>query len=217
MQRCLVEQQPVVFASWHNGILGTMRLLKQHVAAHGHWVSPLASRSRDGEMIAKLIGEMSRHVHVVRGSSKRAGTEALDGLEVAVRQFGASPVLTVDGPRGPRYEAKPGAVRIAWRTGVPLVPVAWAASHEVVIRSSWDAFRIPLPGSRVRFAFGPPLWVPAEHGEHTLPFWTARLDTRLMALTRALAPSRRQEFALGHDRGREKERARDGNLNFHST
>jgi lysophospholipid acyltransferase (LPLAT)-like uncharacterized protein len=66
-------------------------------------------------------------------------------------------VLTVDGPRGPFKQVKDGALEIARRHGVPLVPLAVRASHEWCFKRSWDQFRVPLPGSRLVVCYGTPL------------------------------------------------------------
>ena len=181
--------KPAIFVCWHQGILGSL-LAGQRLASRGVPLSPLASNSRDGQMIARVLRDLSPRIEVVRGSSGRGGTEAREHLEAALAA-GRSPVLTVDGPRGPRHEAKPGAVWLAWRTGIPLVPIAWAATRELTIERAWDGFRIPLPGGRLRVALGPSLHIPVTWGEHNLGFWVARLETRLHALDAALAPWRR--------------------------
>ncbi|MGE0433609.1 MAG: lysophospholipid acyltransferase family protein [Planctomycetota bacterium] len=204
--------RPVIFVCWHNAIIGAVRFLQRYVATRGQYVCPVASPSRDGNAITAVLEDFAWHVEVIRGSSKRRGDEAMAGLQAAV-EAGRSPVLTVDGPRGPRYESKPGAVRLAHLTGAPIVPFTWAARRELHLLSSWDGFRIPLPGGEVRYLVGPPLWVPRDAGEHALPFWIARLDQRLAGLT-ALADryTAAGVRGVGRDRGRHRVTALDAEL-----
>ncbi len=57
--------------------------------------------------------------------------------------------ITPDGPRGPIYELKPGAVIVPRRTGAPLLLVGAEFSSAWRLKS-WDRFYVPRPFSRVR-------------------------------------------------------------------
>ncbi len=41
--------------------------------------------------------------------------------------------ITPDGPQGPRYKAQMGAVTIAARTGLPIIPMAFGASKKKLL------------------------------------------------------------------------------------
>ena len=64
--------------------------------------------------------------------------------------------FTPDGPRGPVREVQPGVILAAAATGLPIQPVAVAASRARLLRS-WDRFLVPLPFSTVHFVYGEPL------------------------------------------------------------
>jgi lysophospholipid acyltransferase (LPLAT)-like uncharacterized protein len=115
----------------------------------------LVSRSRDGEMIARLVRRFG--FVVVRGSSSRGGAEGLRGLARALRE-GHSVIVVPDGPRGPSETVKPGVVVLARLTGAPVVPMALGASSEWRARS-WDGFRVPKPFARCVVRFGGPVRV----------------------------------------------------------
>ena len=68
-----------------------------------------------------------------------------------------SPVVTPDGPRGPRFKFKPGAILLAQMSGRPMLPMAYAASRAWLIQ--WDKFVIPVPFARISIAIGPPRYV----------------------------------------------------------
>ena len=143
---------PVIYAVWH----GRLLLLPYLYGHRGSRV--LASRSRDGELVARWIRRFG--LEPVRGSSTRGGGEALRLLTRALRS-GHEVVVVPDGPKGPREVLKPGVIALARLTGAPIVPMALGASREWRLRS-WDEFRIPKPFARCVMRFGEPIYV-ARH------------------------------------------------------
>jgi len=146
------SRTPAIYVVWHARLL----LLPYLYGHRGARV--LISRSRDGEMVARLVRRFG--FVVVRGSSSRGGAGGLRGLARALGE-GHSVILVPDGPRGPAETVKPGVVTLARMTGAPVVPLAFAASAEWRTRS-WDGFRIPKPFARCVVRFGPPLRVTAS-------------------------------------------------------
>jgi lysophospholipid acyltransferase (LPLAT)-like uncharacterized protein len=140
---------PAIYVLWHS------RLLLLPCLYGGRRARVLASRSRDGELVARFVAKFG--FEVVRGSSSRGGASALWGLVQSLRE-GRDVIVVPDGPRGPREMLKPGAVALARLSGAPIVPVALGASSEWRLRS-WDEFRIPRPFSRCVARFGEPVHV----------------------------------------------------------
>lgn len=134
---------PVVFVFWHNRLFFATRLLR--LLRPNRRVTGLVSASRDGAALAKFLSFLG--VRTVRGSSSRFGREAVHRL-VSELQAGYDVVVTPDGPRGPMYDMKPGALLAARRAGVPVVLIGVRCRATLKLRS-WDGFRIPLPGARV--------------------------------------------------------------------
>jgi hypothetical protein len=66
-------------------------------------------------------------------------------------------VVTPDGPKGPRFKFKPGAILLAQMSGRPMLPMAYAASRAWLIQ--WDKFVIPVPFARISIAIGAPRYV----------------------------------------------------------
>jgi lysophospholipid acyltransferase (LPLAT)-like uncharacterized protein len=100
---------------------------------------------------------------VVRGSSSRGSSEAMEQMRALVRA-GHILCITPDGPRGPRHAMKMGAVRVAQTTGVPLVfcSVTYQRAKSM---HSWDRFELPLPFSRIRVVFSEAITIdPALQG-----------------------------------------------------
>jgi len=163
---------PLIYAAWHSRIL----LLPWLYA--GRRFRVLTSRSRDGEMAARLVQRFD--LQVVRGSSSRGGAPALRALIRSLRE-GWGVVVIPDGPRGPREIVKPGIVALAAATGAAIAPVAVGASSEWRL-SSWDALRIPRPGARLVVGFGDPLRVPAGAGRAAQEAVRTELEATLSAL-----------------------------------
>jgi hypothetical protein len=139
-------------------------------------VATLASKSRDGGITAAYLEEIG--IRAIRGSSSRGAAYGALELMRALRE-GNHIVLNVDGPRGPFKSVKAGAVELARRCGVPLVPLVGRASREFSFKRSWDRFRVPLPGAQVAILYGEPMWFGgAEPGPREL--WERR---RRLALT----------------------------------
>lgn len=114
----------------------------------------LVSRSRDGETQSRVM--RLNGLSVLRGSSSRGAAGGLRGIVRAVAA-GKDVALAVDGPRGPKHRAKPGAAFAALQTGAPLLPLATAACRSVVLDRAWDDFEVPLPFSTVSIVVGAPV------------------------------------------------------------
>lgn len=134
-----------IYACWHQ------RQIYFTYLHRGARACVLVSRSHDGALIAKLL-ELSR-LGVARGSSSRGGSESLRELMEALRE-GFNIGITPDGPRGPAREVKEGAVFLAQKLGVPILPLTSAFSRRLVISRAWDRFHVPLPFGRVAVVYG---------------------------------------------------------------
>lgn len=119
-------------------------------------MSVLVSSSGDGAWIGAIIRRM--RARVAWGSSTRGGLTGLRGLLRDVRD-GYSPVVTLDGPQGPRHVAKPGAVALARATGLPLVPLSFRFGSAWTLARSWDRTVIPRPGTWGQACYGTPVFV----------------------------------------------------------
>jgi hypothetical protein len=162
----------IIFAGLHEG----MMMLPFHFRDRTNGVV-MVSRSRDGDIIADTVERFG--MRAVRGSSGRGGRDALENMIDVLNAGGVSAGVIVDGPRGPALEAKMGALVMARQTGLPVVPGTWWARPIVQVRS-WDRTIVPLPFSRIVFAFGPALFVPPDAGAAELEQARATLTRRLI-------------------------------------
>jgi lysophospholipid acyltransferase (LPLAT)-like uncharacterized protein len=146
------EGPPAIWCFWHRSVIpATYRFRNKGLAV-------MTSRSFDGEYIARIIQKLG--FIAVRGSSSRGAVGALIGMRKILEQ-GHSAVFTIDGPRGPRYVAKPGPVLLAKKAGVP-ISCFYAAVKQAWVLNSWDQMIIPKPFSRAVIYASGPINVPAD-------------------------------------------------------
>jgi lysophospholipid acyltransferase (LPLAT)-like uncharacterized protein len=125
----------------------------------------MTSQSFDGEYIARFIQRFG--YGAARGSSTRGATGAVIEM-VRLMRVGCPTAFTIDGPKGPRYEAKMGAVLLAKKTGNPILPFTITPAKFWEARKSWDRSQIPKPFARARVDIAAPIFVAADAGEELL-------------------------------------------------
>jgi lysophospholipid acyltransferase (LPLAT)-like uncharacterized protein len=155
LDAALAKAPSFVPCYWHQHQLFCAKYLVQQ-RSRGVSVGWLISPSVDGELGAMMVRWVGGRV--IRGSSTHTGARALRDYYVALVQDNISPVITPDGPRGPRFKFKPGAILLAQMSGRPMLPLAYAASRAWLIK--WDRFVIPVPFARIAIAIGAPRYVP---------------------------------------------------------
>lgn len=135
---------PVAIVLWHNRLFLSAEIVRRFRV--GRPAYALVSASQDGAWLTAFFSLAG--LRTVRGSSSRLGREAASALVDTLRA-GHDIGVTPDGPRGPCYEVKPGAVIVARRTRAPLLLVGAEFESAWQLRS-WDRFYVPKPFSRVR-------------------------------------------------------------------
>lgn len=121
---------------------------------------------------------LSYGAHVVRGSGTYTGLRAVRGAHLAIAKDGISPAVTPDGPKGPRFKFKPGAIFAAQISGKPVVPMAFAAQPAFVLKT-WDKFVIPVPFGRVYIALGEPYFPAADMTDEQMREAQREMERRL--------------------------------------
>ncbi len=158
-----------IYTCWHNRILLATYFWRQR------GIVVVTSQSFDGEYIARFIQRFG--YGAARGSSTRGGVGALVEM-IRVMRAGVPAGFTIDGPRGPRYVAKMGAVLLAKKTGQPILPFTVRSTRHITI-PSWDALQVPLPFARACVCIAAPIFVPADASD-------ARLEAKRNELQQAL-------------------------------
>jgi len=148
-----------IYAFWHNRVfLATYFWQQRRIVV-------MTSRSFDGEYIARFIQRFG--YGAARGSSTRGATGAVVEM-VRLMRAGCPTAFTIDGPKGPRYVAKMGAVLLAKKTGHPILPFNIAAQKFWQASKSWDQFQVPKPFTRARVFIASPIFVPPDADDAAL-------------------------------------------------
>ncbi len=138
-----------VLAFWH----GTM-LLPWFLFRNKN-VAGLTSKSKDGDLLAKVLKEWN--YKVVRGSSNEGGEVAL-GIMIDHVKNKIPLLITPDGPRGPEFIFKAGAVITAKKGNVPLVLMGVGIEKKRKLKS-WDKFQVPKFFSKATVIYSDPVYV----------------------------------------------------------
>jgi lysophospholipid acyltransferase (LPLAT)-like uncharacterized protein len=163
---------PVAFVLWHNRLFfvaEVARRWRSHRKVYG-----LVSASKDGAWLEAFFEAVG--IRAVRGSSSRLGREAATALIDTLRD-GNDTGITPDGPRGPCYDFKGGALIVTRRAhaGMILLGMDFHASWRL---RSWDRFAIPKPFSKVSLTAE---WVKPEELEGDREVIASGLRQRMIA------------------------------------
>jgi len=173
----LNEGKPFLVAFWHG------RLLMMSLAwPYSQKFKMVTSQHPDGELIARTIKILG--FESIAGSSSRGGAGTVRSILRALKS-GESVGVTPDGPRGPRMHAAKGAVFVARRAGVPILPLSYAAK-QCKILSTWDRFLIPFPFCRGIMKWGEPITIAGDADETDVARITKDLEQQLNRLTHQL-------------------------------
>jgi lysophospholipid acyltransferase (LPLAT)-like uncharacterized protein len=158
-----------IYAFWHQCVLPCAFYFRSTHA------TILISQSFDGELITRTLQLFG--FRAVRGSSSRGGREGLIALRRVLDQ-GTPAIFTADGPRGPIYKSKPGAIKLAQISGAP-IGCFHLQPEKAWIINSWDRFLVPKPFTRIAVSWGHWTEVPEDAGSETLEAKRRQLDTSL--------------------------------------
>lgn len=153
IQRIHDSGRPVIYSFWHRSIFSAT----WHFRHRG--IVVLNTTNFDGQWMRRVIERFG--YRTAQGSSSRGG---LKGLAVMAQrmQEGRDTAFTIDGPRGPRFVAKPGPVMLARRTGCPIVAFHAGLQKAHTFEKAWDLFQLPFPFSRGVILIHPPIYVPTD-------------------------------------------------------
>ena len=160
-------------------------------------LSTLVSKHADGQLLATVIQNLG--LSVVYGSTNRGGVQAI--REIIRDVSGCRHLaITPDGPRGPRRAIQSGALFLASRTGMQIVPVGVGFCNPWRLRS-WDRFAIPKPCTRAKMVSGQTFTIPANTRSEGLEGFRLLAQAELDRLTRIAehwAATNRFDESTGH-------------------
>lgn len=136
-----------ILTLWHNRLLLLPHFSQLTPQVH---YAAVISNSRDGDLIAKMANSFP-NTEAIR-VAHNARSQALKSI-VKTLKTGKVVVITPDGPRGPRYEIKPGISFAASMGPSKIFPCTWTSSRFWEL-PTWDKMLIPKPFSRIVFSIG---------------------------------------------------------------
>jgi lysophospholipid acyltransferase (LPLAT)-like uncharacterized protein len=170
VQRIRDAGERFINAFWHRSIFPAIWWWR------GRRVVVLNTTNFDGQWTRRVIERFG--FLTAQGSSTRGGMRGL--VQMAERLAEGHDVsFTIDGPRGPRYLAKPGPVLLARRTGCPIMVFHIGVERGHTFKKSWDLFQIPYPFSRAVMVIAPVIRVPPDAGRETLAQKHAEMQAAL--------------------------------------
>ena len=149
------SQAIIVF--WHRKIVPAM-IATEYLGKK----ASIVSSSKDGDILEEVLKRFDNTI--IRGSSSRDNIKSLkETLRMA--KSGYTIGIAIDGPRGPIYEPKPGALYIAMKTGVPMIPVGGYTNKKWIFKKAWDKFELPKFFSKSCYYVGEPMYFNKESNE----------------------------------------------------
>jgi lysophospholipid acyltransferase (LPLAT)-like uncharacterized protein len=151
--------EPAIGAFWHRCIFTSIWFWRNR------GIVVLNTVNFDGQWTRRVIERLG--FGTVQGSSSRGAIEGLTAMAKCL-EAGRNVALTIDGPRGPRYVAKPGPVILARRTGKAISVFHIGVKHAYTFHKAWDLFQLPFPFSRTVVVVAPPIRVPTDANSEVL-------------------------------------------------
>ncbi len=144
---------PMISAFWHRCIISSTWFWRNR------GVVVMNTTNFDGQWTRRVIEHFG--FGTAQGSSTRGG---LRGLAVMAKRLdqGFDAAFTIDGPRGPRYVAKPGPVMLARKTGRPIYVYHIGVEKALTLEKAWDKMQIPHLFSRAVIVSAPLIQVPPD-------------------------------------------------------
>ena len=153
----------------------------------------------DGQWTRRVIERLG--YGTAQGSSTRGGLRGLAVMAQRLEQ-GHDVAFTIDGPRGPRFVAKPGAAMLARRTGRPILTFHIGLERAWTLRKTWDQFQIPKPFTRAVLVIAPPI----EVGENSTREELEQKHQEMQTMLERVRDAAESWFSLSEPE-RERERA----------
>jgi hypothetical protein len=184
---------PVISAFWHRCIISSTWFWRNR------GIVVMNTTNFDGQWTRRVIEHFG--FGTAQGSSTRGG---LRGLAVMARRLdeGLDTAFTIDGPRGPRYVAKPGPVILARKTGRRIYVYHIGVEKAFILEKAWDKMAIPHLWSRAVIVSAPLITVSPDADAEELQRKQAEMQSALERV-RDVAES---WFGLGED---ERQRLRE--------
>lgn len=181
---------PCIFAMWH----------AHQCLIHGiddkKNCNVMISRSRDGQIIGSVVERWG--FNVLYGSAGKKGSVEASLQMINALKEGQCAAIMVDGPKGPNRVVKDGVIKIAKKSGVPIVPVVWYSPNPTFLKfPSWDEFRIPLLWTHLVNVYGEPIYVDENNDKDQDEEIRLKLQKALLKLEERAPEEHKKVFRFG--------------------
>lgn len=161
-----------IFTFWHSCIFSATWFWRRR------GIVVMSSWSRDGEFVGRFIKRFGYGTS--RGSSTRGSGRALAEMSECLEN-NIDVAFTIDGPRGPAFVAKEGAIILSRHTGQAILPFHITPKRFIAL-SSWDRQEIPIPFTRALTLIGEPIYLPKNCSREEAAARQEKLQTTLESL-----------------------------------
>jgi len=169
LDQILSSGHRAIYTFWHSGIFSATWFWRKR------GIVVMSSQSRDGEFTGRFIKRFG--YGAARGSSSKGAGRALAEMASCLENS-IDVAFTIDGPRGPAFVAKTGAVTIARHTGQAILPFHITPTRGLEL-PTWDGMQIPLPFSRACVWIAAPIYVPRDASPEMVAAKQAELQSAL--------------------------------------
>ena len=163
------NNEPFILAFWHNQLMmisfSWMIKKKINILASGH------SDGRFGAIVGKYFNLNNIQTS---NKTKMMSLRPIFKLLKENKYIGITP----DGPRGPKEEVSEGIIKIAKKSGVPIIPIGFWSSKNLQLKS-WDSFLITLPFSKCSFVWSKPIKIPFDLKEKKIFHFQKLIQSKL--------------------------------------
>ncbi len=176
------QYMPVILAVWH-GEHFLLPALRIDLPA-----SVMISRNLDGEITARVVEAFGSKAIRASGGREKAKAIEKGGMRgflemLAALERGENVAQTADVVKGARRTVGDGIVRLAKKSGRPIVPLAVASSRRYVFSKAWDRMSLNLPFGRTAICRGEPVAVAANASAKQVEQARLRLEDELNRIT----------------------------------
>lgn len=152
---------PCIYAMWHKN-----QFLVHGIEDKAH-LSIQISNSIDGEIVARAVEKWG--FKVVRGSSARKGAIESTMQMITRLKEGECVGVMIDGPHGPLHKVKNGVLKLAQKTGAPIVPAHWYSPQKTFISlPSWDKMKTPFGHCNILNIYGEPIYIKPDASDEEI-------------------------------------------------
>ena len=155
-------QKRVLFEKIYNFFGGDLK--GKTIALWGLAFKPNTDDMREASSLTliKLLDEAGAKVVAYDPKASEEAKKYMPNLDVKYAKNKYTLGIAIDGPGGPVFEPKSGAIFIAKKTGMPIVPVSSYCSKKWIFKNMWDKLEIPMPFSRCVHYVAEPFYLSKE-------------------------------------------------------